>query len=52
MIKTATELGGSTALGSLVQYKVCQAEEIDKIKELEHGSVDMITAAAAVRPDP
>jgi hypothetical protein len=27
---------------------VCPAEEIDKIKDLEHGSVDMITAAVAV----
>lgn len=48
MIQTATELGGTTATGAPIQYRVCSAEELDTIKEIEHGSVDMITAATAV----
>jgi trans-aconitate 3-methyltransferase len=48
MIKTATEIGGVTATGAPIQFRVCTAEEIDQIKELEYGSVDMITAAVAV----
>lgn len=48
MIKTATEIGGATATGAPIQFRVCPAEEIDEMKELEHGSVDMITSAVAV----
>ncbi len=49
MINTANTLGGTTATGAPIQYRVCTAEEIDNIEELRHGSVDMITAAVAVR---
>jgi SAM-dependent methyltransferase len=51
MLQTATELGGTTATGAALKYRLSGAEEIDGIEELEHGSVDMITAAAAVSPE-
>jgi trans-aconitate 3-methyltransferase len=48
MLQTATELGGTTATGASLEYRISGAEEIDGIEGLEHGSVDMITAASAV----
>lgn len=35
--------------GNRVFFLVCAAEDIDKLDEVEHGSVDLITAGMAVR---
>ena len=48
MIETARQLAGTTGSGAPVQFVVSTAEEIDSIEGLEHGSVDLITAATAV----
>ncbi|KAF5233292.1 hypothetical protein FANTH_12608 [Fusarium anthophilum] len=47
MITTATELGGRTRTGDPLVYKLSTAEDIDKIHDVPHTSVDMITAATA-----
>ncbi|KAF5604343.1 trans-aconitate 3-methyltransferase [Fusarium pseudocircinatum] len=47
MIKTATGLGGKTYTGAPIVYKLSTAEYIDKINDVPHSSVDMITAATA-----
>ncbi|KAF4964051.1 hypothetical protein FSARC_8000 [Fusarium sarcochroum] len=47
MITTATELGGITRSGAPIVYKLSSAEDIDKIDGIQHGSIDMITAATA-----
>ncbi|KAJ4262906.1 hypothetical protein NW762_006519 [Fusarium torreyae] len=47
MINTATELGGNTRSGDPILYKLSAAEDIDKIDGIQHGSIDMITAATA-----
>ncbi|KAF4478485.1 trans-aconitate 3-methyltransferase [Fusarium agapanthi] len=47
MITTATELGGRTRTGDLIVYKLSTAEDIDKINDIPHTSVDMIAAATA-----
>lgn len=47
MIEVATELAGTTSTGAPIEWRVSSAEDIDKIPDLKHGSVDMITAATA-----
>ncbi|KAF5704904.1 trans-aconitate 3-methyltransferase [Fusarium mundagurra] len=47
MIITASSLGGETRTGAPIVYKLSTAEDIDKINEIPHSSVDMITAATA-----
>ncbi|KAF5639281.1 trans-aconitate 3-methyltransferase [Fusarium sp. NRRL 52700] len=47
MIATAIELGGRTRTGDAIVYKLSTAEDIDKINDIPHSSVDMITAATA-----
>ncbi|KAI7760658.1 hypothetical protein LZL87_007870 [Fusarium oxysporum] len=47
MIKTATTLGGETRTGDPIVYQLSTAEDIDKIDDISHSSVDMITAATA-----
>ncbi|KAF5548198.1 trans-aconitate 3-methyltransferase [Fusarium napiforme] len=47
MIQTATALGGKTRTGDPIVYKLSRAEDIDKISDIPHSSVDMITAATA-----
>ncbi|KAF5545309.1 trans-aconitate 3-methyltransferase [Fusarium phyllophilum] len=47
MIKTATTLGGKTHTGAPTIYMASTAEDIDKINDIPHSSVDMITAATA-----
>ncbi|KAH7178835.1 hypothetical protein DER46DRAFT_548780 [Fusarium sp. MPI-SDFR-AT-0072] len=47
MVKTATTLGGETRTGDPIVYQLSTAEDIDKIDEISHSSVDMITAATA-----
>lgn len=49
MIQVAKELGGQTAKGEPIRWVVCPAEELNDIPEIEKGSVDLITAAYAVR---
>ncbi|RKK92089.1 hypothetical protein BFJ68_g16003 [Fusarium oxysporum] len=48
MITTATTLGGKTGTGAPIVYKLSMAEDIDKINDIPHSSIDMITAATAV----
>jgi ubiquinone/menaquinone biosynthesis C-methylase UbiE len=48
MIKAANELGGKTKPGKDIEFVVSSAEEISQIKDLELGSVDLLTAAMAV----
>ena len=48
MINVAKQANGTTSTEAPVQYYVCAAEDLDKLKELPHGSVDFITAAMAV----
>ena len=50
MIDTAKEIGGLTKSGSAIRFEVSPAEEFSHIKDLEPGSVDMITSAMAVCP--
>jgi ubiquinone/menaquinone biosynthesis C-methylase UbiE len=52
MIKTATELGGTTATGAPIKFTLCSAEELDHLPEVERGSVDMISAAVCVSSRP
>ncbi|KAM0287833.1 hypothetical protein ACHAO9_007451 [Fusarium lateritium] len=52
MITTATDLGGQTHAGNPIIYKLSTAENIDKIESIPQSSVDMITAATAVRNSP
>ncbi|KAG5794781.1 hypothetical protein H9Q69_006166 [Fusarium xylarioides] len=47
MIRTATSLGGKTRTAVSIVYKLSTAEDIDKINDIPHSSVDMITAATA-----
>ncbi|KAH8893917.1 S-adenosyl-L-methionine-dependent methyltransferase [Thozetella sp. PMI_491] len=47
MIKTATELGGTTKTGVPIEFFVCSAEQIDSLPVVKPGSVDMITVATA-----
>ncbi|KAF5687854.1 trans-aconitate 3-methyltransferase [Fusarium denticulatum] len=47
MIATATTLGGKTRTGASIVYHLSTAEDIDKINDIPHSSVDMITAATA-----
>ncbi|KAJ4056813.1 hypothetical protein NW761_003583 [Fusarium oxysporum] len=47
MITTATTLGGKTGTGAPIVYKLSTAEDIDKINDIPHSSIDMITAATA-----
>ncbi|KAG4281166.1 hypothetical protein FPRO06_10071 [Fusarium proliferatum] len=47
MIKTATTLGGKAHSGHPIVYRLSTAEDIDKIADIPHSSVDMITAATA-----
>ncbi|TVY76854.1 Trans-aconitate 3-methyltransferase [Fusarium oxysporum f. sp. cubense] len=47
MIKTATTLGGETRTGDPIVYQLSTAEDMDKIDDISHSSVDMITAATA-----
>lgn len=48
MIQAAAKLGGTSATGSPIEWHVSSAEDIAKIPDLQHGEVDMITAATAV----
>jgi hypothetical protein len=48
MIEAANELGGKTKSGKDIEFVVSAAEEISQIKDLEPGSVDLLTAAMAV----
>ena len=48
MITTATTLGGKTGTGAPILYKLSTAEDIDKVNDITHSSIDMITAATAV----
>lgn len=48
MIKTATTLGEKARTGDTIVYHFSTAEDIDKIDDIPHSSVDMITAATAV----
>lgn len=48
MIEVATDLAGTTSTGAPIEWRISAAEDIDKIPGLQHGSVDMITAATAV----
>jgi 2-polyprenyl-3-methyl-5-hydroxy-6-metoxy-1,4-benzoquinol methylase len=48
MIKTATGLGGKTRTGVPIVYRLSTAEDVDKINDIPHSSVDTITAATAV----
>lgn len=50
MINVARHSDGKTSTEAPVQYYVCAAEELDQVKEISHGSVDLITAAMAVSP--
>ncbi|KAL9572318.1 hypothetical protein ACKAV7_003519 [Fusarium commune] len=47
MVKTATTIGGETRTGDPIVYQLSTAEDIDKIDDISHSSVDMITAATA-----
>lgn len=49
MIKLASDLGGQTRVGDSIIYKLSTAEDIDKIDGLSQSSLDLITAATAVR---
>jgi trans-aconitate 3-methyltransferase len=37
-----------TASGKDIEFKVCAAEDLDRLEGVEHGSVDLVTAAMAV----
>lgn len=49
MIKLASDSGGQTGVGDSITYKLSTAEDIDKIDGLPQSSLDLITAATAVR---
>jgi ubiquinone/menaquinone biosynthesis C-methylase UbiE len=49
MIDTAKGLGGETKSGTGIEFVVSAAEETSHIQGLEPGSVDLLTAAMAVR---
>ena len=48
MIQVATEHGGETANGKSIRWVICTAEEIEKLTEVEPGSVDLVIVAFAV----
>ncbi|KAF7362434.1 S-adenosyl-L-methionine-dependent methyltransferase [Mycena venus] len=47
MIDTARGIGGETRGGEEVDYRVCGAEDIDKVEQIVEGSVDLVVAAMA-----
>ncbi|KAF7325291.1 S-adenosyl-L-methionine-dependent methyltransferase [Mycena venus] len=47
MIDTARGIGGKTRSGGEVEYRVCGAEDIDKVEQIAEGSVDLVVAAMA-----
>lgn len=49
MIRLASDSGGLTRGGDSIIYKLSTAEDIDKIDGLPQSSLDLITAATAVR---
>lgn len=51
MIAAAKELGGQTKSGNDVRYDVAAAEELSSIAGLQPESVDLLTAAMAVRTE-
>ena len=48
MINTAKLSDGRSSRDAPVQYYVCAAEDLDKLEQVSHGTVDLITAAMAV----
>lgn len=48
MIAKAREIGGTTKAGKDIEFLICAAEDLDKLSEVEHGSVNLITAGMAV----
>lgn len=48
MLATARGLGGTSSTGEPIQYCLWPAEELDQVPQLRHGSVDLVTVAAAV----
>ncbi len=48
MIETARSLGGKTAKGNSIQFRVSAAEDLDKVAKLTPASVDLLTAAMSV----
>lgn len=49
MIATAKDIGGKTASGKDIKFIVSPAETLSEIEDLQEGSVDLLTAAMAVR---
>lgn len=48
MIAKARTIGGMTKAAKKIHFATCAAEDLDKLSQVEHGSVNMITAGMAV----
>jgi SAM-dependent methyltransferase len=48
MVETANKAGIATRAGEKVEFRVCGAEDIDKLEGIAPGSVDLITSGTAV----
>lgn len=48
MIAKARDIGGTTKAGKDIEFLTCAAENLDKLSQVEHGSVNLITAGMAV----
>lgn len=48
MVAKAREIGGTTKTGKGIEFLTCAAEDLDKLSQVEHGSVNLITAGMAV----
>lgn len=47
MIVKAREIGGITKAGKDIKFLTCAAENLDELSQVEHGSVNLITAGMA-----
>jgi len=51
MIAAAQEIGGKTKSGTEIRFDVAAAEELSSVEGLQPESVDLLTAAMAVRTE-
>lgn len=51
MIAAAQEIGGRTTSGTEIRFDVAAAEELSSVEGLQPESVDLLTAAMAVRTE-
>ncbi|KAL1877011.1 hypothetical protein Daus18300_002620 [Diaporthe australafricana] len=47
MIAKARTIGGMTKTGKKIEFVTCAAEDLDKLSQVEHGSVNLVTAGMA-----